>query len=67
MCMAIPAAHPREEVDRFELFEQVCTAAGVEPGAERLGILLDLPLETQRQILVAVAARMDERAEGANR
>jgi hypothetical protein len=45
--------------DAFSLFEQITGACGVEPGPERLGVLLALPKKIQQQIFVGIASRLD--------
>jgi hypothetical protein len=46
--------------DSLAIFDAVCQAAGIKPGAERIGLLLDLPRELQERLLADAAMRRGE-------
>src|SRR5689334_20852548 len=53
----------RQPFDRFELFQQVCDAAGLKPGIERIGVLLRLPEDVQHTIWSELADRVGQDSE----
>lgn len=41
--------------DAFEIFDAVCAAVGVRPGAERIGVFLELPHALQQRLWLEAA------------
>jgi hypothetical protein len=55
--MAAATARP----DSLEVFDAVCQAAGIHAGAERIGLLLELPRELQERLWAEAATRLGEK------
>jgi hypothetical protein len=51
------------EFDSFELFEVFCAAAGINTGAARLALFLELPESRQAQMWKTLAARVTQERE----
>jgi hypothetical protein len=49
--------------DSLAVFEGICAAAGVEPGIERIAVLVRLPEQLQATIWRAVAERLERETE----
>jgi hypothetical protein len=54
------SVEPAPKPDYFDVFDQVCEAAGVGAGAERIGVLLALPDDTRQRVWRDVAARVGD-------
>lgn len=46
--------------DGFEIFDAVCVAAGVRPGAERIGLFLELPRDLQERLWIDASVRLKD-------